>query len=907
MKKRVVAAALGIMLSLSMGLQAGAEALDGGFDSGFISEQPAEEPQTDDSVPSGNLQTDDSTSSGNPQTDDSTSSDNPQTDNSISSDNPQTDADIPSDNQQNDSNVSSGEETVAAGETDDFVSGFISAGEDTQLDTELQVQSFEDGNSVEATEISDDVPEVGAAATATVVKWTDWEQTSDGRFRLHKKTSKSASAVQSADVQQVSAAEFEGMPVIDTTQVEEVQSAQPVDEIQDVQDAQEAVGQANTQNSYYTAADGIVLITTKTEKGKRHTSRYLFDADGYLMTGLVTVDKNFSPKVAAGEYYFSTVADAQAYGEYKSQNAEMVPWKSSVGRQKRKCWIWMRDSKAFHYFGTDGKGIRVSQLNKTAKANNTYTGYFKIKGEYYCLDAKGAPRTGNITLKVNGVSSKYYFQPASSADEIPGKMFHDGWLKLKGKKGELWRYYNTGKTDKTQIGKLVNHGTMLTDLDGKKKAGTTYLLGKNGYIVKNGMNKATDGKVYLTDKYGRPYKNRIVTYKNKQYYVTKTGARASWKNCWHRCPDLNNRLYYFGSTPGCIVKKTGWQKVVLNNGNFYGWFLFSDKGIIYANRLKDDCYLKADGRIASGLVTLNGNTYFFKPSTSETRNGQMVRDQLFIYQGNTYYADANGVLCTNGWQYINGRWYCFKNMISVTNDFVEKDGTYGYLDGDGNFITGWVIADNSKNLVRYINPDAPGYVTNSSKWIDGKLYYFDSDGYRINDVTDKYAGPYTVEVDRVNGVMTVYADSARTIPVKSIRVSVGNPGTPTPKGTYRLTRYSRWQALMGPSWGQYGTHVDNAGEGGIFVHSIACGAANSYNLPVSAYYRLGSPASHGCIRACVGDAKWVYDNCNGATIHIFDGTYKADEVFKGPLGRRAIVPLQGMKNGGYYDPTDPNA
>lgn len=146
------------------------------------------------------------------------------------------------------------------------------------------------------------MPEVGAAATATVVKWTDWEQTSDGRFRLHKKTFKSASAVQSADVQQVSAAEFEGMPVTDTTQVEEVQSAQPVDEIQDAQDAQdaqEAVGQANTQNSYYTAADGIVLITTKTEKGKRHTSRYLFDADGYLMTGLVTVDKNFSPKVAA--------------------------------------------------------------------------------------------------------------------------------------------------------------------------------------------------------------------------------------------------------------------------------------------------------------------------------------------------------------------------------------------------------------------------------------------------------------------------------------------------------------------------------------------------------------------------------------------------------------------------------
>ena len=78
--------------------------------------------------------------------------------------------------------------------------------------------------------------------------------------------------------------------------------------------------------------------------------------------------------------------------------------------------------------------------------------------------------------------------------------------------------------------------------------------------------------------------------------------------------------------------------------------------------------------------------------------------------------------------------------------------------------------------------------------------------------------------------------------------------------------------------------------------SIACGSANSYNLPVSAYLKLGSPASHGCIRTCVADAKWVYENCNGSTIYIFDGIYKSDEVFKGPLGRRAITPLKGTKN-----------
>ena len=42
MKKRVAAAVLGIMLSVSMGLEVPAAALDSGFESGFTSEQAAD-------------------------------------------------------------------------------------------------------------------------------------------------------------------------------------------------------------------------------------------------------------------------------------------------------------------------------------------------------------------------------------------------------------------------------------------------------------------------------------------------------------------------------------------------------------------------------------------------------------------------------------------------------------------------------------------------------------------------------------------------------------------------------------------------------------------------------------------------------------------------------------------------
>ena len=205
---------------------------------------------------------------------------------------------------------------------------------------------------------------------------------------------------------------------------------------------------------------------------------------------------------------------------------------------------------------------------------------------------------------------------------------------------------------------------------------------------------------------------------------------------------------------------------------------------------------------------------------------------------------------------------------------MKKNGVNGYLDANGKYTRGWVIVSNAKNLVRYIDPSGNGFARNKSMRVNGILYYFDSNGYRITDLTNRYRGPYSVQVDRVNGVMTVYADSARTIPVKTIRVSVGLAGTPTPTGNFTLSRSLRWQPLMGPSWGQYGTHVDRAGQGGIFVHSVACGQANSYNLPAGEYNKLGSPASHGCIRTCVADAKWVYENCNGASISIIDGQYK---------------------------------
>ncbi len=561
-------------------------------------------------------------------------------------------------------------------------------------------------------------------------------------------------------------------------------------------------------------------------------------------------------------------------------------------------WRWDQASGAFSYYDPSGNQVALSQLDQEYQAQGKYTGYYLIDGNYYCLDEHGVPRTGMIQLTANGVTSTYYFQEEKDAYGIAGRMFYGGWLCRQTDQGEKWQFFNTGRDNVADLGKLYEHGTIVTKLDPAVKGDRSYLLDKNGYILKNAMKKAENGKYYLTDAQGQIYINKIVTYKGSKYYVGKYGSRATWKNCWHRCTGAGNRMYYFGKTPGKIVKKTGWQKVTVN-GKFYGWFYFTKNGNHYKNKLlKSGYYFRENGKLAGGMYKVGKKTYFFTPSTSSKRNGKMVKGRLATDGTNWYYAYKTGVLRKSGWQKVKGNSYYFKNYKAVRNTFIKKGSTYGYLDNTGRFTTGWVIENDSKNLVRYIDPSKKGFVKNTSCVIDGLRYYFDADGYRINDVTDRVAGPYSVTVDRVNGVMTVY-NSNRTIPVKSIRVSVGLPSTPTPVGTFRLSRSARWQPLMGNSWGQYGTHVT----GNVLVHSVPGGSPDVYALPAGFYNMLGEPASHGCIRVCVADSKWVYENCNGSAITIFDGTARSEEVFKGPLGRNPLVALRAPYT---FDPTDPS-
>ena len=433
------------------------------------------------------------------------------------------------------------------------------------------------------TVVTDGSLETGAAV---VVQAEDWVQ-EKGHFKLHK----TVTAPEAEQENQVSA-EFgtDAAEEVSTQPEAEDETASPeiVEEASVQPDVSEAEVQQNElpSESFYTAADGLVEISTE-YKGELHTGCYLFDENGYMVTGQAEVNPETAAVTTEGEeaessaeavvsaaeaaedtvqYYFTTEEEAVVYPG--CENEAITPYASTVGQQKKATWQW--DGSVFRYFDANGVQETIAQLEKKQKEAGTYTGYFKINGEYYCLDENGKPRTGDITLTVNGVSNQYYFEENST---IPGRMFHEGWRQVIESKGERWLYYSMG-ADIKDIGKYYKRGITATRLDRNIKGDSTYLLDANGYILKSTMEKAANGAYYATDKNGVIYRDTLVRYNNYRYYFAANGKRVSWKNRWNL---VGNHYYYFGKTPGRVEEKHGWQKITRTNGKYVGWFYFDSK------------------------------------------------------------------------------------------------------------------------------------------------------------------------------------------------------------------------------------------------------------------------------------------------------------------------------------------
>ena len=168
---------------------------------------------------------------------------------------------------------------------------------------------------------------------------------------------------------------------------------------------------------------------------------------------------------------------------------------------------------------------------------------------------------------------------------------------------------------------------------------------------------------------GKYVKNRVIKIGKRYYYFDKKGIRRTG---WRR---FKKKKYYFDKRKGYAY--TGKKKI--NNK----WYIFDKKGQLVNKK---------------GFYKIGNKKYFI------TAHGNLEDKKIAQIEGKIYLFDEQACLISKqGWHIINGKKYFLEN---------------------GHLVTGWKTIEGHKR--HFDNTYA--YMDVGMTKINGKYYYFDSDG-----------------------------------------------------------------------------------------------------------------------------------------------------------------------------------
>ncbi|MDD6072179.1 MAG: L,D-transpeptidase family protein [Clostridiales bacterium] len=304
------------------------------------------------------------------------------------------------------------------------------------------------------------------------------------------------------------------------------------------------------------------------------------------------------------------------------------------------------------------------------------------------------------------------------------------------------------------------------------------------------------------------------------------------------------------------VKVTGFQSI---------------DGILYYFDEKGELYKKI------GLRTIEDEMYYFNKDHSIATGVVKVKDAYYYFEKET------GICCEKtGIKKVDGKYYNFNDKSQLQSGWYRNSKGKRYYFDKTTFEAkvGWTYIGKYK-------------------------YFFEKNGQLCQDLRKKMAkqikkqkddkDAYVIRVNRTASCVTVYApdgENGYIIPVVSFVCSAGKE---TPTGSFIIRDKLRWHELMGPSWGQWCEHLTDD----ILFHSVYYNKErDNKSLSVKAYNKLGTMASHGCIRLTAGDSKWIYDNCAKGTKVIIYNNKKNPGPFDKPKAQKLSADHT-------WDPTDP--
>ena len=107
----------------------------------------------------------------------------------------------------------------------------------------------------------------------------------------------------------------------------------------------------------------------------------------------------------------------------------------------------------------------------------------------------------------------------------------------------------------------------------------------------------------------------------------------------------------------------------------------------------------------------------------------------------------------------------------------------------------------------------------------------------------------------------VIAYDLNNAPIQVFACSTGKHGN-TVVGTYKTTNYYDWHLMNGGVYSRYAVRFNQH----ELMHSVPYYRHSPDSLEYKQFNKLGTPASAGCCRLALADAKWIYENTVPGTI-----------------------------------------
>ena len=482
---------------------------------------------------------------------------------------------------------------------------------------------------------------------------------------------------------------------------------------------------------YYFGEDGLAKTGWQTING----NKYWFAPNGIMCKGISTIFEN---EVEDGCYK----VDLPTY--LFNESGALV---TSEGWHK----VTLYDGDKWCYI--DNTGVCKKGL---AKINNKY---------YYFEPHEALMETGVISIfGFNGnTEANYLFDDSGELNTSKG------WHKCKDRYNSHYIWCYIGDNGELAEGFKEIDGNKYYFKNGVMSTGNTQIEGTQYYfnesgLIAKGWSQNKDGEYYYTD-------NNGIIQKGWQkingiwYYFDEGGVMSTGPKYMFDESTYDTKLYYFDNS-GALQYKKGWVNHIGKYNN--DWY-----------------YINSNNELSTDWQKINGTWYYFY------ENGKMAKGSIAVTYSNgdkRYYCfDNSGAWVTNpgwhswqgegnktcwayinndgslaeGWKEINNKWYYFYKESKVmatgavkewdykTNKpyiqhFFNEDGSWddsegwksfknleyspdlqwAYVESNGILTSGWKKLGGQW----YYFDEGTGFMVTEKRYIDGKLYEFNSNG-----------------------------------------------------------------------------------------------------------------------------------------------------------------------------------